>query len=170
VAAIHKEDPNRLVIADGLRWGTQPVSGLVDLGIAQSTRGYEPTRISHWKANWMRGSDQWPTPEWPLKVGDKVWDKERLQKERIEPWKALEQKGVGVHVGEWGAFNRTPHNVTLSWMTDQLALWKNAGWGRALWNLRGAFGVVDSGRTDVSYEDFDGHKLDRKMLELLQKG
>jgi hypothetical protein len=29
--------------------------------------------------------------------------------------------------------------------------------------------VMDSGRADVQYEDFRGHKLDRKMLDLLQR-
>jgi hypothetical protein len=28
--------------------------------------------------------------------------------------------------------------------------------------------VADSGRQDVAYEDFQGHKLDRQMLDLLQ--
>ena len=28
---------------------------------------------------------------------------------------------------------------------------------------------MDSGRTDIAYEDFNGHKLDRKMLELLRR-
>jgi len=77
---------------------------------------------------------------------------------------------VGVHVGEWGAFNRTPHKVVLAWMRDCLALWKEAGWGWALWNLRGGFGVLDSQRADVEYEDFRGQKLDRQMLALLQQG
>jgi endoglucanase len=36
--------------------------------------------------------------------------------------------------------------------------------------LRGSFGVLDSGRTDVQYEDFRGHKLDREMLKVLQNG
>jgi endoglucanase len=49
-----------------------------------------------------------------------------------------------------------------------LALWKEAGWGFSLWELRGSFGVIDSERADVPYEDFKGHKLDRKMLELLR--
>ena len=38
-----------------------------------------------------------------------------------------------------------------------------------MWNFRGSFGILDSDRKDVQYEDFNGHKLDRKMLELLQK-
>jgi endoglucanase len=97
-------------------------------------------------------------------------NKETLFKERIQPWKQLEQKGVGVHVGEWGAFNRTPHKVVLAWMQDYLALWKDAGWGWSLWNLQGAFGVLDSQRADVEYESFRGHNLDREMLTLLQQG
>ena len=72
-----------------------------------------------------------------------------------------------IHVGEWGCFNRTLYEVTLAWMSDLLALWKEAGWGWAMWNLRGNFGIVDSGRSDVVYEDFRGHKLDRRILELL---
>ena len=28
---------------------------------------------------------------------------------------------------------------------------------------------MDSGRADVEYEDFEGHKLDRKMLDLLRR-
>jgi endoglucanase len=39
-----------------------------------------------------------------------------------------------------------------------------------LWNLRGSFGVLDSQREDVAYEDFRGRKLDRAMLELLREG
>jgi endoglucanase len=50
-----------------------------------------------------------------------------------------------------------------------LPLWKDAGWGWAMWNFRGGFGVLDSNRKDVKYEDFMGHKLDRKMLEILKE-
>lgn len=169
VEAIRSEDAKRLIIADGLRWGREPVHELAGLGIGQSTRGYDPMQISHYKAGWVNGSDRWPEPTWPLKDGSVEWNKDRLRRERIVPWQALEKRGVGVHVGEWGTHNRTPHAATLAWMRDQLELWKEAGWGWALWNLRGSFGVLDSGRMDVAYEDFHGHKLDRKMLSLLQQ-
>lgn len=169
VAAIRAEDPQRLIVADGLKWGREPVHGLVDLKIGQSTRGYDPMHISHYKANWVNGSDKWREPTWPLKESEKsIWDKERLRREQIKPWKDLEARGVGVHVGEWGPFNHTPHKVALAWMRDQLDLWKEAGWGWAMWNLRGPFGPLDSGRSDLAYEDFRGHKLDREMLKMLQ--
>jgi endoglucanase len=112
VEAIRGEDAQRLIIADGLKWGRDPVEGLVELKIAQSTRGYDPMRISHHKANWVKGSDQWPEPTWPLEEGKREWNKERLREERIAPWQKLEKRGVGVHVGEWGTHNRTPHAVT----------------------------------------------------------
>lgn len=97
-----------------------------------------------------------------------LYDRTTHLKEQILPWKALEAKGATIHVGEWGVLNRTPHPVALAWMEDCLKNWKEAGWGWALWELRGGFGVLDSNRADVAYEDFRGHKLDRKMLELLR--
>lgn len=170
VQGIRSEDPDRLIIADGLKWGTEPVTGLANLGIAQSTRGYNPIQVSHFRAGWMNGSDKWAVPTWPLNLNGKVTDKESLHREHIMPWQDLERKGVGIHVGEWGAHNQTPHDVVLAWMRDCLGLWKEAGWGWALWNLHGSFGVLDSQRSDVAYEDFHGHKLDREMLKLLQAG
>jgi len=166
-AAIRKEDPERLIISDGNSYGNVPVMELADLGIAQSTRGYQPFHLTHYKASWVGGN--WAEPTWPLKRGKEVQDKEWLRKKYIEPWKTLEAKGVGVHVGEWGAYNRTPHHVVLRWMRDVLALWRDAGWGWAVWNLRGGFGPLDSKRNDVTYEPFRGHSLDRKMLDLLRQ-
>lgn len=176
VGAIRAEDPDRLVIADGLKWGTEPVPELADLHVGQSTRGYTPSRVSHYQASWIGGSDTWPRPTWPLTIVDhhddgtestETWDKSTLRQKQIEPWKRLQAKGVGIHVGEWGCHNRTPHDVALAWMADNLSLWKEAGWGWSLWNLRGSFGVLDSGRSDVDYEPFHGHRLDRRMLDLL---
>jgi endoglucanase len=166
--AIRDIDPERLIIADGLQWGRDPVYGLAKLDIAQSTRGYDPMPLTHYKANWVK-SENWPEPAWPLETKDKgLMNKESLRKERITPWRKLELTGVGVHVGEWGVFNQTPHKVAVAWMRDCLELWKEVGWGWSLWNFRGAFGVMDSRRTDVQYETVGEHKLDREMLTLLQ--
>jgi len=74
-----------------------------------------------------------------------------------------------VMVGEWGAYKMTPHAVVLGWAEDCLRNWQEAGWGWALWNFRGTFGIFDSGRKDVNYEQFEGHQLDRKLLDLLQR-
>ncbi len=319
VEAIRREDPDRLVICDGLQWGTKPCLELLPLGVAQATRGYTPFQITHYKASWVQGTDTLPVPVWPrpvvpgvlygpakpeyagalrlegpfaeacrlrMRVGvvssaatlvvtadgaallrrefvcgpgagewkkaefkpqwnlyqnlydldcevlipegtrsvefanvagdwmqlaelgvtprregareavvplDTGWgrkpgrlrydpagaqgpfaaseqeDREWLRRTTIVPWQEAEARGVGVMVGEWGAFNKTPHEVVLRWAEDCLRNWQAAGWGWALWNFRGSFGILDSGRADVAYEDFRGHKLDRAFLELLQQ-
>jgi endoglucanase len=171
VAAIREEDLNRLIFADGMNIGQAPVLGIVDLGLVQSTRGYLPKAVSHYTATWVP-KDEFETmspPRWPLKDDQgQIWDRERLKHEYVEKYKPLTDLGVQIHVGEWGCYNKTPHAVTLAWMRDCLSLWEEAGWGFSLWNLRGSFGVMDSERADVQYEDYKGHKLDREMLELLR--
>ena len=319
VAAIRAEDPQRLVLCDGLQWGTVPVAEFIPLKVGMMTRGYSPFQLTHFRANWATGSDQWPTPRWPeiagtggtlispakkelsrplnvsgpiaagstlrlvattlsssavltvsddagkelwrqslsagpdrgpwrksirderwqtwraegeveflvklpqavngltLRVveGDWVtlgvlgirgradgpeavarltpsWDqvpetlvyditdpadpalgvrhgREWLREQAVRPWQAFAAAGGGVMVGEWGTYQYTPHAVTLRWAEDCLRNWQEAGWGWALWNFRGSFGILDSGRKDVGYEAFEGHQLDRKFLDLLQR-
>ncbi|HLP09415.1 MAG TPA: cellulase family glycosylhydrolase [Opitutaceae bacterium] len=171
IAAIRAEDPQRLIVADGADIGQTPVLGLADLGIVQSTRGYLPKMVSHYTATWVPAAEfeSMEPPVWPMTDKHGVrWDREKLRAELIAKWEPLTRLGVPVHVGEWGCFNRTPHAAMIGWMSDLLALWQEAGWGWAMWNLRGAFGVVDSGRDDVRYESFRGHQLDRELLELIR--
>ena len=171
VGSIREEDPQRLIFADGINIGQAPVLGIADLGLVQSTRGYMPKAVTHYTATWVP-RDEFETmelPTWPLKDDrGQIWDRARLKREYIDRYQPLVERGVQIHVGEWGCFNKTPHAVALAWMRDCLSLWKEAGWGFSMWNLRGAFGVLDSERSDVRYEDYKGHKLDREMLELLR--
>ena len=87
----------------------------------------------------------------------------------LKPWIKIAAQGETVFVGEWGCYNKTPHAVTLAWMKSWLEQWKKTRFGWALWSFRGSFGILDSGRADVQYEDRQGHKLDREMLKLLQQ-
>jgi len=164
---IRSVSPDRLVIADGLSWGNDPCPELADLGVAQACRAYQPMGVSHYKASWVRGED-WPEPTWPGpdRRGE-LWDRARLE-EHYEKWADLARAGVGVHCGEGGAYCHTPHEVFLRWLGDVLEILAGHGIGFALWNFRGTFGILDSGREDVDYKDWHGHRLDRRALELLQ--
>jgi hypothetical protein len=318
VDAIRAEDPDRLVLCDGLDYGNVPPQSLHALGVALCTRSYRPMAISHYKASWIGGSDTWAVPQWPaaqvsaclsgpmkpdlqsslvlegplggttlrlrvntvssrakLRVTDgrgaalweqafvpgpgegewkkvvhraewnayaniydrdyrialppgvtrvdvrnvdgdwltltevgvesseKHWtmatvdswglkhtgavrfdptqvdggawrapamlDRAWLRDTCYAPWREAQAAGLGVMIGEMGAFQHTPHAVVLRWMEDVLAVAQENGWGWALWNFRGGFGLLDSQRTDLAYETWEGHSLDRAMLELLQK-
>jgi len=170
IAAIRSVSPDRLIVVDGADIGQTPVLGLIDEGVVQSTRGYLPKMVSHYTAQWVPPAEfeSLEKPTWPMVDKHGItWNREKLRAELITKWRPLTDRGAPVHVGEWGCVPQTPHEVCLAWMGDLLALWKEAGWGWSMWNLRGGFGILDSGRADVAYEDFRGHKLDRKMLELL---
>ena len=98
-----------------------------------------------------------------------VFDRKRLRECNIKPWTDLSQKGVGVMVGEFGVSSKTPHDVALRWLEDNLANWQEAGFGWAMWNWNGWFGVADSDRTDAEYESQYGWRIDKKMMALLQR-
>jgi len=170
IDAIRREDADRLIIVDGLLWAQKPLPGLADIQVAQSTHWYQPRELTHYKAPWLKKAD-WPKPAWPMKRKGRLLDRRWLRAAHVKPWKALEAKGVGVHVGEWGVLDTVPHDIALRWTRDCLELWKEAGWGWALWNFRGenGFGFLDTHRADVKYEDFHGRRLDRKMLELARE-
>lgn len=166
---IHKHNPKRIVIADGNNGGSSVIPELTDLPIGQSCRGYYPHYISHYRASWVwKNPDDAPTPVWPGTINGEEFNHSALE-QFYRPWIELIKQGVGVHCGECGCFNETPHEVFLAWFEDQLKLFKshNIGWG--LWNFRGDFGIINSGRKDVEYENWYGQKLDRKLLTLLQK-
>lgn len=166
---IRSVNPDRLVIADGNDVGTKVIPEIADLDIAQSCRGYYPGIISHYKAPWaMKDIDNLPEPKWPGQVGDEYLSRQMLET-FYQPWIEIMKKGVGVHCGECGCYNKTPHDVFLAWFSDVLDILSSNGIGFALWEFRGTFGILDSGREDVDYEDWHGHKLDRKLLELLQR-
>jgi endoglucanase len=170
IDTIRKANPDRIIFADGSDIGQTPVLGLADQGIVQSTRGYLPKMVSHFTADYvpLNEFESFKTPTWPMTDDSGVlWNKEMLRQRLIAEWQPLVKMDVPIHVSEWGCLNKTPHVACLDWMTDLLALWKEVGWGWSMWNLRGRFGILDSGRTDVEYESFHGHMLDRKMFELL---
>jgi endoglucanase len=166
---IRESNPDRLVIIDGLDVACSIVEEMIPTGVAQSVHTYLPLEISHYHAAWVDAKSDFPAPQWPAKRRDGrgIVGRDTLE-ELFAPWGWLVSQGIGVHAGEAGGYIKTPHDVYLQWMTDILDILKGYNIGIALWNFRGAFGVLDSGREDVAYEDWHGHKLDRKLLTLLQ--
>ena len=166
---IHKQNPDRLVVADGNHGGSLVTPELEDLPIGQSCRGYHPHYVSHYRASWVwKNPDDAPMPVWPGVIDGKTFNRQSLE-DFYQPWIDLVDRGIGVHCGECGCYSETPHEVFLAWFEDQLDILTSHGIGWGLWNFRGSFGLIDSGRKDIQYEDFNGLKLDRKLLNLLQK-
>lgn len=71
-------------------------------------------------------------------------------------------------VQEFGVYNKTPHDVTIGFLTDLSKFFQENNIGWALWNFTGSFGIINSDRADVQYETYLGtYKLDREMLNAL---
>ncbi len=166
---IRKYNPDRMVVADGNNVGSDVIPEIFDLDIGQSCRGYFPHYISHYRAPWVfENPDDAPEVVWPGKIDGQEFNKKSLEK-FYAPWIEAVKNGVGVHCGECGCWNETPHEVFLAWFEDVLSVLTENGIGWGLWEFRGTFGLLDSQRKDVNYEDWHGHQLDKKLLKLLQK-
>ena len=169
IAAIRNEDPARFIMVDGNYCAGAPVPELYKVpSVGQAFRGYTPHAITHYGTDYIHGIPKAP-PTWPLAPGYAPRGLSASPESTVSQYQRALDAGEYCMVGEFGCNNGTPHAVALAWMEHCLKLWKAKGLGWALWNLRGRFGIMDSGRTDIAYEDFNGHKLDRGMLELLRR-
>jgi hypothetical protein len=166
--AIRAVDPGREIAIDGLGGGHLAMPELADLGVVHSGRGYEPMPISHHKASWWPDSETAPAPTYPgLQWQGKSWDREALR-EFYQPWRDVEAAGAGVHIGECGCYGKTPNDVALRWLSDLFGLYREFGWGFALWKFVGDFGIVEHGRPGARYEVMDGYRVDRELLHVIQ--
>jgi endoglucanase len=167
VAAIHAVDAEREIAIDGLGGGHLAMPELANLGIIHSGRGYQPMPVSHHEASWWDGHKTAPAPVYPGVLWDGLtWDRDVLRN-FYQPWRDVEASGATVHIGEFGCYNHTPNDVALRWFTDLFGLFKEFGWGFALWEFDGEFGVVEHGRPGTKYEIFHGYKVDRALLDLM---
>lgn len=167
VAAVRALDPGRPVVIDGLDGGNLAVPELADLGITQSVRGYQPMSVSHYRASWWPGHVGLPVPAHPVRYEGRWWDRDGLR-EFYRPWRELEALGVPVHVGEFGCYERTPDEVAQAWFADLFAVYAEFGWGYALWEFEGPFGIVGHSRPGARFEELDGFRVDRTLLDLMR--
>ena len=155
-------------MSDGWRWGKEPVMELHPFGPAtgESIHCYEPQLLTHYKVG--NPNEKMPCPPWPLEG----WTNgvEWLERFVVKLWQPAIDDGTFIHAGELGCHQgNVPHATYLAWLEDTLRMCDRHGWGWALWNLDGTFGILDTPRTDCEFEDFHGHKLDRKALDILRK-
>ena len=88
----------------------------------------------------------------------------------IEDWREPVAKGVWCMVGEFGCANHVAHDDALRFIESDLQVFRQLKLGWACWGFIGSrFGILNSHRKDVDYEAWEGAKLDRRMLELLQR-
>lgn len=135
--------------------GGEEVSTPTYFANKRSNERPEPVKIDFSNKERPFDSSRWMDADWLYESYYRNWH---------------EQLGSHFFVGEFGCFSGAPHVSSLAWIEDNLKMFKRMNVGWALWEFRGNWGIINSNRADVAYEDMgDGNKLDRKMLELLQR-
>ena len=188
VRSIREIDPERLVIADGLitRGHYEPVPDIDDPLFGQSFHMYEPGWLTHLGAEWSHAWYVYGENEQPSYPGvapnlDKylhssdrgaymAYRDVRVDKDWLENWMKnyldLQKRGAFIHCGELGTYaKKVPRGSQLNWYNDVLDILSKYKVGWAIWNFRGSFGVINTGR-----EEFHGKTLsngDRLDVELL---
>ena len=168
---IRKISPERTIVCDGLGCGHLACPELADLDVVMSGRGYTPVQLTHYNAEWMKenGSFDWPYPKWPGVEGyGQTWSREALL-EFYKPWKELADQGCRVHLGECGCYNKVDNQTALAWYRDFFGVCNELGFGFALWNFRGAFGIAEHGRSGTNWETRRGISFDRDLYELFKQ-
>ncbi len=167
VAAIRSESPDRTIVINGIAGGHLAIPELIDLNVVHSGRGYQPMTVSHYKASWWAPAMAFDEPVYPGSVWeDRIWQRDTFD-EFFQPWKDVAAKGVQVHIGECGCYDKTPEPVAKRWMTDMFEFFRSQGWGYGLWNFVGSFGIIGHNR-DAKFEEMDGYLVDRELLEILK--
>jgi len=311
IDTIHSISPDRIVFVDGMNYGRDIITALKDEpNVAQSMHTYDPFELTHFKANWVSGSDSWPVPKWPMlwisnylygswktdlksplvfegvfpkgteviinlrqvsieatlqvkantkialskkfvcgpdtgndfsqiiktewgyqnisnkdfsftlsedvtkltfenvlgdwmilnsitlksgsstntyNLSDNTWGRKQASYKIDENGKInasdgseilpfenykknlalAKQFNIPLMVQEFGVHNQTPHQVAVGFLDDLVQFFYDNNIGFALWNFSGSFGILNSDRSDCTYEIFQGNKLDREMLNAL---
>jgi aryl-phospho-beta-D-glucosidase BglC (GH1 family) len=311
IQVIHKINPNRVVFVDGIDYGRLLIPALKDMpNIAQSIHCYDPSSLTHYKAEWVSGSMDLPVPSWPMywiqsylygtwksefksplviqgnfsagtevivnvrqvslestlsikagvkavlskqfvcgadlgtdftKINKTEWGYQNIsnkdfsvvlsepatsltfenssgdwmilnsiafkQGEKLTKYvlsdnnwgkkqssyvidengelKAIDGRdllpfdiyrknvatakanNIPFMVQEFGVYNKTPHTVAIGFLSDLTDFFAENKIGWALWEFNGSFGILNSGRSDCTYESYQGYKLDRELLDVL---
>jgi len=71
-------------------------------------------------------------------------------------------------IQEFGVYNKTPYDVTSAYLADVVSVFNKNHVGYAMWNLIGSMGIINSERTDMTYEQYRGTLLDRQLTTIMQ--
>ncbi len=164
--AILAVDPQRPLVIDGLGCGHIAMPEMSDLPFIHSARGYQPMALTHFKASWCAATGEVKEASYPgIEWEGKKWDKSTLRT-HYAPWLDVASKGVAIHVGEFGCFNTVDNLDALRWFKDILGLFYEWKWGYCMWNFVGPFGIIDHGRPNTRYKEYNGYSVDKDLLDL----
>ena len=165
LAAIRESNPTRVVYVTSNKWSQfSTVHDVVlpdDPNIALTIHNYEPLVFTHQRASWVGFTDKLPAvsfpgtvPEWKPylrpefkdhtfpKPGTALTVAEVDQAfKKVADWVAKTRPGLEVYVGEFGVYEAADDASKVRWLQTIVHNCEDRGWGWAVWEYEGSFGV-----------------------------
>ncbi|QQS04089.1 MAG: cellulase family glycosylhydrolase [Fibrobacterota bacterium] len=125
---------------------------------------YNPMFVTHHRAEWTpqgawTGGISYPGKHWPEGVPEGLdaalaermhaanqtrWGVEAMREEIQSPLAKASETGHKLYCGEFGVIRHAPLAIRKAWLTDAVGLFEENRIGWAMWDWKGAFGVVDA--------------------------
>jgi endoglucanase len=163
LSAIRESNPTRTVYVTSNKWSSFATVGDVvlpdDKNIALTIHFYEPLVFTHQRASWVGFSNTLPPVTFPgtvpdvtghtlphyglhLKAGDPLTVAQIEEKfAKVSAWLATHAPTIEVYVGEFGVYNAADAGSTRRWISTVRTAAESRGWGWAVWDYNGSFGV-----------------------------
>jgi endoglucanase len=170
VEAIHKIDPQRIIMIGGTQYNSvyalKDISVINDPNIVYTFHFYEPLVFTHQKAPWVNASvDYSKTLEYPGIFPDldlflkshpeyesimgryrgRKLDGETMRMDLQPAVDFMKKTGKELYCGEFGIFNKTSLESRKAWFTDLIKFLNESNIGHAVWSYKDdGFGFVNS--------------------------
>ncbi|HVU23370.1 MAG TPA: cellulase family glycosylhydrolase [Opitutus sp.] len=167
LAAIRETNPTRIVYVTSNRWSQFGTVGDVvlpdDPNVALTIHNYEPLVFTHQRASWANFDNTLPAVAFPGTVpeyADHLLDKKANHQfgrpgdpltvaqidevfATVAAWVATHRPGLEVYVGEFGVYEPADTQSKKNWLGAIVRNCESRGWGWAVWEYEGGFGVRD---------------------------
>ncbi len=162
-AAIRESNPTRVVYITSNKWSSFAAVPDVEIpkdpNVALTIHFYEPLAFTHQRAPWVGFKDSLPPITFPGRVpslkghtlphfrkniheGDVLTVAQVDQAfARVSDWLKVHAPGIEVYVGEFGVFHAADPVSTQRWIRTVVRNCESRGWGWAVWEYEGSFGV-----------------------------
>jgi endoglucanase len=164
LAAIRESNPTRVVYVTSNKWSSfSTVSDVVlpdDPHIALTVHNYEPLIFTHQRAPWVGLDDTLPPVRFPGIVPDYKAHLTRPADHgfgqpgdsltvaqvddafaKVAAWVTQHRPGLEIYLGEFGVYQAADAASKKRWLHAMVRNCESRGWGWAVWEYEGSFGV-----------------------------
>jgi len=171
--AIRALEPNRTIVLGSNRWNSVSTFDQLHVPEDKNTiltfHFYHPMLITHHRAGWCpegkmyNGPVQYPGSPIPseslsqvvapkinrliqlnLDELNKAYNRQSMVADFAKPLAVAQRTGLRLYCGEFGVINLAPQLVREAWYRDLVSVFNECQIDWALWDYKGAFGIIDS--------------------------